>query len=211
MTHDHPLIVVEGIDASGKATLCKALSRLYGARVFSFPNYKTQTGKALLGHLKGEWYAARCPEGVWLNSLVRQALMTANRCEMQGAILDALKEAKVTAEIGDTLAVLARLDGVRNIALGGFDDDEVCSLVGAAADALRERLLFGREPVARGIAIEDLARPPVKLKEACGPLENFRTQITLAQKGSEFTFIGWTEMKVLISHSIQLLPKTSIM
>lgn len=35
----------------------------------------------------------------------------------------------------------------------------------AAADALRERLLFGREPVARGIAIEDLARPPAKLKE----------------------------------------------
>ena len=98
MTHDHPLIVVEGIDASGKATLCKALSRLYGARVFSFPNYKTQTGKALLGHLKGEWYAARCPEGVWLNSLVRQALMTANRCEMQGAILDALNLSPVVCD-----------------------------------------------------------------------------------------------------------------
>lgn len=35
----------------------------------------------------------------------------------------------------------------------------------AAADALRDRLLFGRDPVARGIAIEDLARPSAKLKE----------------------------------------------
>jgi cyclophilin family peptidyl-prolyl cis-trans isomerase len=35
----------------------------------------------------------------------------------------------------------------------------------AAADALRDRLLFGKQAVARGIAIEDLARLPAKLKE----------------------------------------------
>ena len=35
----------------------------------------------------------------------------------------------------------------------------------AAADELRDRLLAGRDAVARGIAIEDLARPPAKLKE----------------------------------------------
>lgn len=35
----------------------------------------------------------------------------------------------------------------------------------AAADALRERLLFGGEPVARGVAIEDLGRLPSRLKD----------------------------------------------
>ena len=35
----------------------------------------------------------------------------------------------------------------------------------AAADSLRDRLLFGRNPVARGIAIEDLGRPPARLKD----------------------------------------------
>lgn len=34
-----------------------------------------------------------------------------------------------------------------------------------AADALRDRLLFGRDPVARGIAIEDLGRLPARLKD----------------------------------------------
>lgn len=35
----------------------------------------------------------------------------------------------------------------------------------AAADALRDRLLLGKDAVARGIAIEDLSRLPAKLKE----------------------------------------------
>lgn len=34
-----------------------------------------------------------------------------------------------------------------------------------AADALRDRLLYGREPVARGVAIEDLGRLPARLKD----------------------------------------------
>lgn len=35
----------------------------------------------------------------------------------------------------------------------------------AAADVLRDRLLYGREPVARGVAIEDLGRLPARLKD----------------------------------------------
>ncbi len=38
-------------------------------------------------------------------------------------------------------------------------------LAPGAADALRDRLLFGKDAVARGIAVEDLPRPPAKLKE----------------------------------------------
>lgn len=58
--------------------------------------------------------------------------------------------------LSDTLAVLARLDGVRNIALGGFDDDEVCSLVGAAAGY---ELDDGARAFARGLGREAAGNP----------------------------------------------------
>ena len=52
------LITIEGIDASGKATLSKALAQSFPRmeRV-AFPIYETELGTAILGHLKGEWHA----------------------------------------------------------------------------------------------------------------------------------------------------------
>lgn len=70
-------VVIEGIDASGKATHAKLLADIIGARVIAFPNYETETGRAILNHLRGEWQAPS-----QIDMLVRQALMLANRCEV---------------------------------------------------------------------------------------------------------------------------------
>lgn len=53
------LIVVEGMDASGKATLTKALAdSIPNAVRLSFPEYGTVVGQAILEHLQGKWCAA---------------------------------------------------------------------------------------------------------------------------------------------------------
>jgi len=49
------IVAFEGGDAVGKATQTKMLAERFGARLFSFPNYHTETGRAILGHLKDEW------------------------------------------------------------------------------------------------------------------------------------------------------------
>jgi dTMP kinase len=87
------LIVVEGMDASGKATQVKLLAEKLGGVVIDFPHYSTTVGKLILSHLKEGWRVAR--EGVKDttlddytyypqddNALVLQALMTVNRLEM---------------------------------------------------------------------------------------------------------------------------------
>jgi hypothetical protein len=138
----HPLIVIEGIDASGKATLTAALAKALGATTLAFPVYESPTGQALRAHLREEWSAAKAPpkhahktcgidlrfingeyvcdhclvrrvvidsgdSPAWpgadrllfgtmpLNALVRQALMTANRCEAQTTILNMLSRGPV--------------------------------------------------------------------------------------------------------------------
>jgi thymidylate kinase len=86
-------VVIEGLDASGKQTHSKMLAEILGAKRFSFPNYESVTGKAILGHLKKEWAADYmpglafssdqfCAESQKLNALVFQALQTANRLEI---------------------------------------------------------------------------------------------------------------------------------
>jgi hypothetical protein len=66
--------------------------------------------------------------------------------------------------LSDTLAVLARLEGVRNLALEGFDDAEVCSLVAAAAGGeLDERMRrfavdLGREAAGNPYFIVEILR-----------------------------------------------------
>lgn len=99
----HPFIVIEGIDASGKASITAHLAAALGARAFSFPDYTSPTGRALLMHLRNEWRAnpdpSQCrPEGLPLNALVRQSMMTANRCEAHGALLAALDHGPVVAD-----------------------------------------------------------------------------------------------------------------
>jgi dTMP kinase len=59
LPRDGGLIVIEGIDSSGKNTQTKKLAARFdsigsSAITFSFPRYGTTVGKAILRHLKGE-------------------------------------------------------------------------------------------------------------------------------------------------------------
>jgi dTMP kinase len=47
------LIVIEGIDGSGKDTLADALAKELGAHRFSFPDYTTPLGECIHEHLRG--------------------------------------------------------------------------------------------------------------------------------------------------------------
>ena len=90
-------VVLEGLDAAGKATQSKELVRnLGGAALFSFPDYESITGKAIKRHLleriqmvehrtrdssdmsvDGDPYTVKAEE----DSLVFQCLMHANKSE----------------------------------------------------------------------------------------------------------------------------------
>jgi len=99
------IVVIEGMDASGKQTHSKLLASSMGATRFSFPNYESATGRAILGHLKKEWQCfnrmQETPPGMdlpscvpddaekHLNALVFQALQTANRLEIMPEIMKA--------------------------------------------------------------------------------------------------------------------------
>ena len=81
-------IVIEGIDASGKATQSKLLharARAAGfdPTLFSFPRYETPLGQVILRHLKGETLLS-CAEGVAGrhsdDPMMFQALMVADKC-----------------------------------------------------------------------------------------------------------------------------------
>jgi dTMP kinase len=91
------IIAIEGIDASGKATQAKLLKdALPGAESFSFPNYESETGRLILRFLKGEVYVAEdVQREAHTNALVLQALMTANRYEMQSTLADWSRRAEV--------------------------------------------------------------------------------------------------------------------
>jgi dTMP kinase len=100
-------VVLEGIDASGKATQAKLLAKFLKSELVSFPAYDTPIGGLILGHLKNHWSAvgvvlpnaADDPveqsqlvvEGL-LDPMVFQALQFANRLEkapeIQAALLD---------------------------------------------------------------------------------------------------------------------------
>lgn len=90
------IIAIEGLDASGKATHSKLLAeRLRGTR-FSFPNYESPTGKAILGHLKKEWTAVDYYGGqADCDALVFQSLQIANRLELVPQILEAATKGPV--------------------------------------------------------------------------------------------------------------------
>jgi len=88
------LIAFEGGDAGGKATQSKLLADKLGAKLISFPRYKTEIGKAILGSLKGEW-AACVPNGDYepddkINALARQALFLMDRYAIAPVIEDYL-------------------------------------------------------------------------------------------------------------------------
>lgn len=95
-------VVVEGIDAAGKATQSRLLADRMGADLYSFPDYGTTTGHLIKGHLTRMWSAQpvgtledQSPADVaMINALVFQALQLTNRMEHATAIFDAEEEGK---------------------------------------------------------------------------------------------------------------------
>ena len=82
------LVVIEGIDQSGKNTQSELLCRRfeeegYKAKVLSFPNYKTRIGKLIRAFLRGE---------VEYPAQVRHMLLSANRWEMRVKIENHLEK-----------------------------------------------------------------------------------------------------------------------
>lgn len=109
----YPLIAVEGVDASGKASATAALvaklreAGYTEARSFSFPDYTTDVGKMLLAHLKGDWDARPSEQPlVWelephqrvTDMTVRQCMMTMNRLECQPQVEAALQRGPVVLD-----------------------------------------------------------------------------------------------------------------
>jgi thymidylate kinase len=117
------IAVIEGMDASGKATHSKLLAERMKAKHFSFPNYESVTGKVILGHLKKAW-ACRIEEAgksfeAWqvtekaIDALAFQALQTANRLEIMPDILAAQKAGAVVFDrYWQSAVVYGVLDGL---------------------------------------------------------------------------------------------------
>lgn len=88
------IIAIEGLDAAGKATQTAQLAqrfrddtRFEEVATMSFPQYETETGRAISTHLKKEWTARRAVgydpldpiDFNYLNELVFQSLMAMDR------------------------------------------------------------------------------------------------------------------------------------
>ena len=103
----YPLIAIDGGDAAGKATLTRGLaarlaahySAEYGEPIecatFSLPAYDAPTGEVLRRHLRGEWSVGGSSGE---DMIVRQALMTHNRVEIQREIVEALRRGPVVLD-----------------------------------------------------------------------------------------------------------------
>jgi thymidylate kinase len=103
----YPLIAIDGGDAAGKATLTRGLAALLAAHysaeygepiecaTFSLPAYDAPTGEVLRRHLRGEWSVGGSSGE---DMIVRQALMTHNRVEIQREIVEALRRGPVVLD-----------------------------------------------------------------------------------------------------------------
>lgn len=87
------IVVIEGMDAAGKATHSKLVAAKLDGTRFTFPNYESDTGRAILAHLKKAWVCAEenndaesdqrlVPSSELLDAMVFQSLQIANRLEI---------------------------------------------------------------------------------------------------------------------------------
>lgn len=105
MSKTHPLVVLEGIDRSGKGEQAKRLVDWFFAQNIKafyrhFPNYENLTGKAIARHLKKEWAATNlsASERDQVDELVFQCLMTVNRYEEADALKKMLTQGVVVSD-----------------------------------------------------------------------------------------------------------------
>jgi dTMP kinase len=119
------IIAIEGLDAAGKATQAKRLAERLRGKLFSFPNYTTPAGEAILGNLKSEW-AARpftfgdhdapeemVEEAKTGNALVLQSLMAVNRLELGWELCQAAANGLVILDRYDASAIVyGSMDGL---------------------------------------------------------------------------------------------------
>lgn len=139
------LIVIEGIDGSGKDTLADALAKELGAHRFSFPDYSTPLGVRIKTHLRG---IETC------GSEVFQAMQLANKLEH----IQSLQESHdglyttVLTRYWQSAVVYGELEGINPLW-----STRVCSVLPRAqmnilVDIDPEEAL--RRQVARGIPLE---------------------------------------------------------
>jgi thymidylate kinase len=124
------LVVVEGIDGSGKSSVVEALSSVTGIPHMSFPNDAGYTGPMIRSYLRKEWLVEpqprKTPEGFPLASapldaeasaLAFQALQVANRMEVmprlqQARLCPYSKESMILARYWQSGWVYGKLDGL---------------------------------------------------------------------------------------------------
>ncbi len=122
------IIVIEGADASGKATQSKLLAEKLGGTRFSFPSYESPTGKLILAHLKKEWWCVeRDTNGRGpvfsvdaddqFDARVFQSLQTVNRLESLPDIQAAVAAGKhvVMDRYWQSACVYGALDGLDEV------------------------------------------------------------------------------------------------
>lgn len=100
-----PLIVIEGIDLSGKGEQAQRLVSWFQSQNLKafyrhFPNYENLTGKAIARHLKKEWAATTmsAAERDPVDELVFQCLMTINRYEEAADLSKLLTQGVVVSD-----------------------------------------------------------------------------------------------------------------
>lgn len=112
------MIVLCGIDASGKNTQSRILTETLKGKLFSFPAYETTYGNLVKDHLQSEWLAkyitgnlrasvkitdadeihGKMVNSALLDAHVFQALQLANRMELAPALMEARKHSHVVLD-----------------------------------------------------------------------------------------------------------------
>lgn len=108
------LIVIEGLDGSGKDSVADAVAKILGAARLNFPERSSVTGQAIDSYLRREWCAYNGAADHQLSALCMQSLALANRLERASELMSATLDAKdlVLARYWPSGWVYGQLDGL---------------------------------------------------------------------------------------------------